>query len=275
MDLGPIIQWLKTLPSDLATHYVEEGIVLVVGWATLRVFKRIRTFRAHRFWRPFLNPDTRLVMGGGFPSDEFEPSGLVGYGDAVALGELQQYLSSLVGRRHEFKVVYDKQFAESDLHYPVILIGGPDANKVTRDALPMIRSGLGFDYPHSGGVSILDTATDPTVVYEPHKPSDRGPARDYGIVLRSKNPFTPAQPLLLLAGASGYGTWASARYVASAGFFALRTTRKSDYFECLVETDVVRDAPQDIRLKLIRDLGSAAPIGEQKDRAAPARRGVT
>jgi hypothetical protein len=53
---------------------------------------------------------------------------------------------------------------------------------------------------------------------------------------------------MIIAGSSGHGTVAGTRYAISPAFLSLPISKARDAFECLVETDVVRDAPQAIRL---------------------------
>src|SRR5438093_7384952 len=96
-DTLTILDRVRAFPFDLATDLVKLGIGAVLGWLLKVGRERWKSRRARRFWQAFLGEGTRVVVG-RFRLDSFEPSGLLGVGDALALGELRTFLIRLGGR---------------------------------------------------------------------------------------------------------------------------------------------------------------------------------
>jgi hypothetical protein len=246
---------LGDLGWDLTKDAIKVSLGAVVGWVVKVIRDRWRTRKARAFWRPFLSSDPLLVVGRFGDFDGFERSGLLGVGDAIALAELQHYLANLGVRP---RVAYADRLEGDTVKQTLILLGGPDANSVTSRAVKHIDSKLRFGDPSINEIAIRDTAVNPPHCYIPSSPDgDRG-SIDYGVILRSPNPFAPDKELLVLAGSFGHGTWAAARYVTTAEFFAACESIGGDGVECLIETDVEFDTPQEIRRVLLRRLKKPA-----------------
>ena len=244
------------LPSDLTWDLTKDAVKFLLGtgagWALKTGRDRWRTRKARTFWRPFLTNDLRLVIGRFLEFEGFERSGLLGVGDAMALAELQNYLG-LIGVSKS-QVVYADRLDGDALKHTLISLGGPDANAVTRDAVKSIDSKLRFGDPSINEIAIRDSGASPPKLYVPSAPDRDGAATDYGLILRARNPFDTTKEMMIIAGAFGHGTLAGTRYVTSQEFLALPAVGARSAFECLVETDVVRDAPQAIRLVVARSL---------------------
>jgi hypothetical protein len=140
-----------------------------------------------------------------------EPTGLVGGGDALALRELSSYFSKM-GLK-QFNVVYVDE-AGLNRKDNLILLGGPDTNEVTKDALELIDPRVRIVDPGPGcPVEVHDLApswstdeigTNKVSSTRKYRPK---PEIDYGIIIRARNPFNPGKTLIIFAGAYGYGTW--------------------------------------------------------------------
>jgi hypothetical protein len=241
-----VVAWLKQLFSGLASDWVKVGLGAIAGWLLKIGRDRWRTRRARRFWRPFLKVGTTIVLGRTLDASEWERSGLLGIGDAMALAEVRHFLLRLGAREPE--IAFANQLAGDQLQRALILIGGPDVNTVTRDAVESIASSIRFGDPATHEVSIRDISTSPPSIYP-------GTADDCGVIIRTTNPFAPAWEVLILAGSFGHGTLAAARYATSQEFLKQEVVKAGQPLECLVETDVVRDTPQKIRVKVLRCLG--------------------
>ena len=202
----------------------------------------------------------RLVIGRFGEFQSFERSGLLGVGDAIALAELQHYLGKIGAT--EPQVVYADRIEGDDLKHTLISLGGPDANAVTRDAVKLIDSKLRFGDPSINEIAIRDTGVDPPHYYVPSTPDHDGAATDYGVILRARNPFAADKEVMIIAGSFGHGTIAGTRYVTSPAFLALPASKARGALECLVETDVVRDAPQSIRLMVARPIRTNTTVPE-------------
>ena len=152
----------------------KDGAKFLVGAAAGWVLKvgrdRLRTRRVRAFWRPFISDDLRIVVGGFQEFRDFERSGVLGIGDAIALGELQYYLARIGG--FDPQVAYSGRFDGDALKHTIIAIGGPDANKVTRDMVEKIDSKLRFEVDD---VVIQDTACHPAHRYDDLRPIYKRP----------------------------------------------------------------------------------------------------
>jgi hypothetical protein len=84
-----------------------------------------------------------LVLGRFRAFSDFEPSGLVGAGDNIALRNLTNYFAQIGFKR--YTVYYNDQIGwthtaeASPLKANLVLLGGPDANTITRQVLERIR----------------------------------------------------------------------------------------------------------------------------------------
>jgi hypothetical protein len=132
---------------QLALNLFLAIIVFVAGilWRKLRV--TVLFFRARRFWQPVMSDDLQLVLGGFGDLEGFEASGLVGRGDVLAMNELTAYFQR-IGYGTP-RISYGDQLGRNDLtgeslRTNMIIIGGPDANSMTRDVIERIKLGIDF-----------------------------------------------------------------------------------------------------------------------------------
>jgi hypothetical protein len=198
----------------------------IVGRTWQKLVDRIPYRRAKIFWQPLFNAEIQIVVS-RFESPSFpEPTGLVGGGDALALREISSYFSRIGFRRH--KVVYVDEPA-LDRKNNLILLGGPDANAVTKDALELIEPRLRLIDPGPGiPVEIHDLAPaarqgdgDLADAISEQKYVPKADS-DYGIIIRARNPFNPGRGLVIFAGAYGYGTWGGVNLVLTDDNFLRR-----------------------------------------------------
>lgn|GEM_PF-6039818 len=205
-------------------------------------------------WDPFVSGGFLTVLG-QFSSD-FEQSGFIGLGDAMALGELRSYFES-VGVQ-EFPTRYEKDLRGDDLRNNLILIGGPAANTTTRPVLTRSRTLLHVTWLENGEAAIVDDQSGTT--YTPKTGGQRDDVQtDLAVIVSSPNPFEPRQRAVTLYGISGYGTWAAARFLRSPECGEMARSIASDSFECLLEADILRNTPQQSTAIVFR------PISELRD----------
>jgi hypothetical protein len=274
------------------------AFILGLGWQWLRHL--VTHFRARRFWRSLLRGELTVVLGRFRDLPDFEASGVVGAGDNIALSSLTGYFSRIGFRR--FTVYYNDQLGWSELtetsplRKNLILIGGPDANSLTRAVLQRLALGIEFlevtaRYLEECGDELPRREAPGEVAAQPARPgwpsgSHRlGPAaaagwripvfrdldggrihapimegtevhRDCGVVIRTRNPFDLEKEVLILCGCYGYGTWGAAEFIQSAEFLR-RVPRYSRYLECVMSVDVLREAPQQVEVEVLRSLVTA------------------
>jgi hypothetical protein len=233
-----------------------------------------------------------VVLGRFRDLPGFEASGVVGAGDNLALRELSDYFTRIGFRR--FTVYYNDQFdaaaleAPSPLQENLVLLGGPDANSVTREVLTRLDLGIEFlevsrpmlnklrggrgDHaprlwnraaPHRRAarewrVPVIRDRTDGRL----HGPILDGDAirGDCGIVIRCGNPFNETREVVILCGSYGYGTWGAVRFLQSSDFLR-GLPRRVRAFECLLSVDITGERPQGVRVVLFRPLVDYLAVG--------------
>jgi hypothetical protein len=224
------------------------AISFLVGYAWRRGLQLFRARRARRFWRPMIRGRTVVVVSRFRTFSDFEPSGVIGAGDARALQELTAYYSEIGLDPPE--VAYDGSLTGDQLRNDLILLGGPDANEITRLVLEKAADRLSVK---PGATEI----TDGTAVLKPAVEEGTVVA-DCGALLRLRSPFTPSRRVVIAAGGFGYGTWAAIRLTRQDDF--LDGARGLDDLECSFEVDVVLATPQFVRVRSLKALEPVAPV---------------
>jgi hypothetical protein len=238
------------IPSDLAgitlavvgTGDASESLSEFVKPATDRISEAIARHGTRRadpspFWAPFLSDETVAVVGKFSQFDSFEASGLVGFGDAACVIEVLASLRNQHG--FELPLRYADQFDANALGGNLVLVGGPDANSITRTVLRRVDTDLQFGDADRNQISFFSRATD--TAYVPETGRD---FVDYGVLIRARNPFASENVVLLMFGCFGYGTWAAGRYAVSLQFLREGFVSSGRDFECVVRTEVIRGIPQ-------------------------------
>jgi hypothetical protein len=94
-----------------------------------------------------MSQDLQLVLGRFRGLQNFEASGVIGAGDALAMNELNAYFEKI--GYGGFSVSYNDQLGYNDasgqsLKTNLILLGGPDANSLTYDVVQKLSLGIAF-----------------------------------------------------------------------------------------------------------------------------------
>jgi hypothetical protein len=218
----------------LLTNIAIGLLTALIGYSLGRIWQRladqIPLRRTRRPWGPLLAGELQIVVSRFWPAGWRGPTGVAGGGDTLALRELGSYFSKIGSR---FDAVYVDE-AHLDRKMNLILLGGPDTNSVTRDALALIRPRVRIFDPGPGkvmeihdlaAVPALDQAVKgkrPTVQKYRSQPDKI----DYGIIICARNPFDPTNSLIIIAGAYRYGTWGGASLATEDWF--LKTCQELD-----------------------------------------------
>lgn len=242
-----------TLP-EIGSNVLLTVMGIFVGWLLPVLRQRIRTYRARRFWRPFSRAERLRVVVGKFDEFEaFERSGFVGVGDVEALTELQAIWSD--NHLGQLRERYVGNSASEDLPNDLILIGGPDANWVTRAVLDQRGGVLELGDPSRHVVSITDNTTG--LRYSPAQ-TGHDHETDWGVIKMGPNPWEPTRHVLIIAGAFGIGTWAGPQLLRQKEFLMNPVVRSGQPFECLYKVDAVRGVPVRTTLELLYPINANA-----------------
>src|SRR5215472_18863424 len=132
---------------QLALNLFPTVLAFALGVLWRRVRIAVTYFRARQFWRSVMSADLQFVLGGFGDLHGFEASGLVGRGDVLAMDELIAYFQRIgLGKP---RMSYGDQLGRYDLsgeslRTNMIIIGGPDANSLTRDMIDRMNLGIDF-----------------------------------------------------------------------------------------------------------------------------------
>lgn len=193
-------------------------------WRTVTV--RRRYWKARQFWQPVVEGHFQIVISRFEVAGFREPTGIVGGGDAIAnrlLGDLFRD----IGLQSPKSVYVDE--GELDRNRNLIVLGGPNTNRVADEALSRISPGLCVTDPGPGvhmQVEDLRVAERPSDDGTGHHArsgvyvADPGSAEmtDYGVIIRARSPFKAERALVVISGAYGYGTWAGVELSQTAEF---------------------------------------------------------
>jgi hypothetical protein len=154
------------------------------------------------------------------PLKDFEPHGLVGFGDVLALLTLQEHLKLLNWNDVVVALPGDVRAFRSK---HLVLLGGPDPNPVTDLAIHHGHLPVQFiDHDNSRTqlrIVFHDSTTgDPEEqIYMPAFLSEdpRQLERDYGFVAQTPSPYSQECTAILLVGTYGAATQAAAQLVTS------------------------------------------------------------
>jgi hypothetical protein len=219
------------------------------GWRSTETWWRHR--QARRFWMPFLEGELQVIIGRFLEFSSFEDSGLMGVGDAMGLTELRRYVAKL-GLR-DFSVTYADSAGGDSLKTNLILLGGPDVNSVTREVINKLGSTFRLGNHLKYEIAIRDTTTGR--VFAPVQDFESlRVEKDYCLILKTTNPHSPRNHLLLVAGCFGFGTWAGIQFTSSQEFLTDKMVSAGKPIECLIEADVARGTPQHCRVIALREL---------------------
>jgi hypothetical protein len=285
--------------SEVFWGVLSTFAAFLVGLAWQRLSRVAMHLRARRFWRPLVSHDSTVVVGSFRDLPGFEASGVIGMGDNIALNDLQRYFAGIGFKR--FTVHYSDrlEWAGADDHDPLqgnlILLGGPDANKVTRLVLERVALGIEFleirreQLAKPAGSARLNLVSKPNLVAKLgwrgqlqrsrtaapwripvildkesgrlHAPVlDQTELRsDCGMIIRCPNPFNERREVIIFCGSYGYGTWAAVRYAQTKAFFSSLPSGATS-LECVLSVEVVSKAPQGIRVEILRSVNDPVPM---------------
>lgn len=249
----PRIQYLDFRQSPKKAH---EQLIRLLVEGEYKPFVREadaaeplkRKMRA--FWLPLVEGGLQIVLGRFLEFDDFEQSGLLGVGDAVAMTELRAGLESL--GFPGIPISYADRLDGDALKTNLVLLRGPDANRLTCEAVRRVGSTLKFGDPDRHVIALFDSIEDQMFV--PRRDRHGVIENDYGIVFSCKNPFSASKRIVLAAGSFGYGTWACVRFLLSNDFLSHPLAVQTTEAEFLIETEILWEAPQNIKLHVARAL---------------------
>lgn len=242
---------------EIAVKLGASLVLIALGRLAPRVWSWVQYRYARRFWRPVVRPRLMVVVGRHELAD-FEPSGLIGVGDAKAVEVLRGYFRKLY-LPSGFRVRYVDELPSGKSYDGTFLcLGGPNASPqgqgIIADLWRQAPTSFSWGDPARQDLTIYDRESGEH--FHPHG-FPGTVTRDYALIVRMLNPF--AQPgaseyALLFAGCLGFGTWGAARFATTDAFLEDPRVARTEEFECLLSIDVANRSPGRTELVAFRRL---------------------
>jgi len=229
---------------------ITTAIGVAIGWTWRRTAEVIKLRRIRELWRPFAGGDAIVILS-AFDEEfkDFDPSGGVGLGDAMAFAELRSFFVTL--GVPDLPLRFANRDVGDMLRRNLILLGGPHGNSVTADVLSKLPVTMTFS-DISGDPVIYDSNTKTQYAPSLARVFSRG---DLALIVRARNPYSRAHSVLVIAGSYAFGTWGGARFLIDDTFSNNHEVVHCSDVECVVEVDVSDRVPQANRILVRRDLG--------------------
>ncbi|MFI2473321.1 hypothetical protein [Nocardia xishanensis] len=241
--------------QDVGINLVATAIAYGAGISTTRIHSRWRTRSSRAFWKPFADGGFRIIAPAHRHDDlTIDRSEWLGHNDLIALFTLQDAIRT-VGIP-TLLVRPASRLNDEDWRSNLVLIGGPSTNTVTKDALARMQVNVGFGsraVPSADRPDVHDRQTDRTWSFA-YAPESDAVRTDHGILIRATSPFNSRKTILILAGATSYGTAGAARLCQSSEFLDHPAVRSGGPFEAVCSVDVAGGGPREVEAVLVRSL---------------------
>ncbi|RJP49727.1 MAG: hypothetical protein C4583_11910 [Anaerolineaceae bacterium] len=216
------------------------GFVIGKSWDFLKL--KIHIYAGQWFWypqkaKPIIQGKIFLFLGerGGLLTAEGEFEPLVHLEDAQSViklkGFLENYYKEIIVTTNDSLINWD---------YPVISIGGPVSNSITRNV-----EGHGFyplrflGTPYKGDAKRAIGSDDGADFFSPRHDENGSLVEDVAYIVRMKSPHNPKNILLIFAGCYGRGTYGAIDYILSTNNINMvKRTCGPDFFQLVVRTSI-------------------------------------
>lgn len=246
---------------NLGIGVATSGISFILGFIFRTFTDNYRIRRSRVFWGRGICSGKTIILLGSLSDEliartpEFEPTGVVGLGDARAAHELAVYFERL-------GVTADIAYANSPLagrgKSNIVLLGAEEVNPLIKGAFDNVAST--FRYETSLPMTLHDELRNKSYVA---RLIGGQVAVDYGTLIRTRNPYAPEHTLVMIGGIYGFGTWGGVRLLHDKRFIrqcALlgEQSGNGDVFEleCVYSVHVHQGEPEFVRALEIRPLGT-------------------
>jgi hypothetical protein len=204
----------------LGANLVASAIAFLFGIFLRSILHYARIVRSRRFWGEGVGSGKAVLCLGSFRGndlsvdlevEQFEPTGLIGLGDAKAVHELTALLSK-IGIAAD--MLYEDSPPSGQTKENLILLGTDEVSSLVKlTSETAIMSNLEFRF------------TDPLTLYDRFTQTDYVGRRemgrlvvDYGRIIRSRNPYNRDRTLVMIGGIYGFATWAGVRLLNDKDF---------------------------------------------------------
>ncbi|MEH7436890.1 hypothetical protein V7182_05295 [Neobacillus drentensis] len=225
---GFIINNLKDIVLPILTFL--GGLILKWAQKVLTV-----SYPAKKLWKLDDGQKVSFVIANppaAFRIDESEYTKTVYMLDYKAFMIINVFLSSIY-KKLTITAEIEEEFHNRDIRDHLVLIGGPVNNPLTEKVMNLINSPLAFN---SKTHEIMDNKTGTQYIAEV---VDGSIVKDYGLVIRTTNPYNKENSVTIIAGSRTYGTLASAESLTMPFIKSInKKIKKNKNFAMLLGLDV-------------------------------------
>ena len=212
---------------------IASGITPIIGYK-LYIYLTTR-HPMKKLWKEYLSKETYGILSCSDLSIDID-SLSTGLYDALALSNIREFLSSFPNTL--FHAYSSKRYPPYLNRNSIILFGGPISNNLVRDIMIEKKKTFLQFQDHT----IINTKNN-----KRYKPiiKDNKIIKDFGIVIKTKNPYNPSLNLMIFSGCFDYGTFLSVEALTNPE--SVKKVLKivgTDYFEIVVSGDIIEGTPQ-------------------------------
>jgi hypothetical protein len=265
---------------EILIAVVGNGAWFLLGFLAYRVYTSSFHRAPYRLLFGFADPtNVKTILGtplGIVPNtlrlerDEGMP--IFGLGPLTALQRLSALMKAAYPKSKDLTPIPSRFAVGENLRCDLLLLGYPAGNEITRRvfeamSLPLIFSDHNIIDAATGEIQFSAKVVDGKVLH------------DYGMIVRAQNPFDPQSIIFVFAGAETYGVKAAADFLSLRNFGVLLQTpikrplalailsrfftfkwRNKEYFQAIVECDVVGHSTQTPKLVRYQELDAASLV---------------
>jgi hypothetical protein len=210
-----LIDWVQTHHTDINVNIFAGIIASIIVLSFQGLVKTLSLIVAafvtlkwqlRTIWR--LDKPTRIyvVSGSILGVNEDVQSVILAGPDADAANMLIGTLGLLYPEA-EVKHMYSSSFMREFYKEHLVIVGGPVNNNCSASVLNQIRDHICFNDDLDLLVSNIKYAT----VYN----ANQQPEKDYGVIIRMVNPFSPTKDIIMAMGCDTHGVLAAASLISS------------------------------------------------------------
>lgn len=193
--------------NEFTINLVAGVALIFLGFVSRQLVTLFRTRATRRIWRGLHSKSSLTITLSAKPGRSPEANPRASFDEVRVLTSL---IPTLIRLRIEYSIVDSTIGAARNLTSSnLLIIGGPNSNEVSREALRLLAPLLSIEIDREGpGVTVDDRH------YAPQYGDSRTEVcYDYGFIIRAPNPFSsnPSLSATLIMGFRGIGTAGAAQ----------------------------------------------------------------
>ena len=229
------------LVIEFLIQIIIAVIIFILGFISQKIYKIVYFSRPlQKIWG-FENKNEEIcVVTGNIEHGVWKH--LMATGDIRAYGEVMSVLRNNY-KKELINTFFSKEFHPQQLRkYNVISIGGPRWNWVTRKILEELGNPFEFDLENR---QIIDRRYNPPKKYKVE--IKNGIKTDYGIIIKTINPYKSDRNILIFMGYTTYGVLAAVRCLSEFKEYIMKNRNlkkrflNSKNYSVVVKTTIIRD----------------------------------